>query len=163
MRGAVCAVILAAMGLSGLSIGSAYRGREKLLAQMVRELQYLEEQVRIGRTVSQALHADGMDIFGRLEASVASADLQSAWENACSDAASGDLLHNIEPPERKVLSEFWSELGMLERNAQLERFAHARRALAELHAKAAVEAAGRSRLYASLGTLLGVAAVILLW
>lgn len=163
MKLALCAVILAAMGMAGVRIGSAYRRRERLLSQLVQELQRLEEQVRMERPLQLALQQKDMPLFSRLAEPIGRLGAAGAWRLVCDGAAERDLLSAMEAPERRAMDDFWGELGTLNRQNQLKRFAETGDTLVRLRDQAAEEAAQRSRLYGSLGTLLGLMAVVLLW
>ena len=160
---ALCAVVLASLGMAGVRIGSAYRRRERLLAQLVQELQRLEEQVRMGRPLQLALRQRDMPLFSRLAEPIGRLGAPEAWRTVCAGASEKDLLRAMESPERQAMDAFWEELGALNRQTQLERFAETRETLVRLREQAATEAAQRSRLYGSLGTLLGLMAVVMLW
>lgn len=163
MKLALCAVILVAMGAAGLRVGGAYRRRERLLNQLVREIQRLEEQVRMGRPLQLALQQADMPLFSRLAEHIEAVGAPEAWKMICDQAAGDDLLTALEPPERQALNRFWEELGTLNRQNQLNRFAETTESLVRLRDQAAGEASQRSRLYGSLGVLLGMGVVVLLW
>ena len=163
MKTVLCAVVLAAMGAAGLRIGSAYRWRERLLAQLVREMQRLEEQVRLGRPLQLALQQEDMPLFSRMAPHVESIGALEAWRKVCVDAPPAERMGALESPERQAMEQFWAEMGTLDRRSQLARFAETTRLLVHLRDHAAAEAQQRSRLYGSLGILLGLAAVVLLW
>ena len=161
MKLALCAALLVTMATAGFRIGSSYRWREKLLAQLVREMQRLEEQVRMGRPLRLALQQPEMRLFSQMADHVEVSGALDAWQQVCRE--SGDMLDCMEAPERQIMEAFWAEMGALGRRSQLDRFEEATRALVRLRDQAAAEAAQRSRLYGSLGVLLGLAAVVLLW
>lgn len=163
MKLVLCAIVLAAMAATGFRIGSAYRWREKLLAQLVREMQRLEEQVRLGRPLRLALQQPEMQLFSRMAEHVETSGALEAWRQVCREAGPEERLDGLESPERQTMEAFWAEMGTLDRRSQLERFDETTRTLVRLRDQAAAEAAQRSRLYGSLGILLGLVAVVLLW
>ena len=67
MKLALCVALLVTMAAAGFRIGSSYRWREKLLAQLVREMQRLEEQVRMGRPLRLALQQPEMHYFATFD------------------------------------------------------------------------------------------------
>lgn len=163
MKEWLCAVLLLSTGAAGLWISGAYRRRERLLSRLLNELQRLEEQMRLGRPLAQALEKSGMPEMRGMAGEIDGIGLRAAWCAACEGAEGTQPLAAAEQPERQLLEEFFGELGVLDRRSQARRFENVRRALAALHVQAAAEALQRSRLYGTLGILLGLAAVVLLW
>lgn len=163
MRFALYATILIAMGAAGLRVGSAYRWREKLLSRLVQEMQRLEEQVRVGRPLQLALGQGDMPLFSRMAEFVGTCSAEEAWRKVCETAPASERLDAMESPERRLMEQFWAELGTLDRRSQLDRFAETTRQLVLLRDQSSAEAVQRSRLYGSLGILLGLMIVVLLW
>lgn len=165
LRLTLYAVVLCAMGLAGVRIGDGYRQRERLLAELVRELTRLEEQMLLRQqALGEALRQKDMLLFSNLADAVVADGAEAAWTEFClRESAPGGRLEAMEPPERAAMDAFWAELGLLIRRQQQNRFDETREALTRLHAQAREEAAQRARLYGSLGVLLGLAAVVMLW
>lgn len=58
---------------------------------------------------------------------------------------------------------FWSDLGLLSRGEQQNRFSEAQEALRQLFGQARESSAKRARLFGTLGVLLGMIVVVILW
>ncbi len=159
------AVVLCAMGLAGVRVGDGYRRREKLLSQLIRELDRLEEQMLLRqRALGEALRQKDMPLLCGLAEAAERDGAAAAWADFClREAKPGGQLEAMEDAERGIMDAFWADLGLLIRRQQKNRFDETREALARLHGKAREETARRAKLYGSLGVLLGLAVVVMLW
>ena len=161
----LCALVIVAMGLAGMQIGDSYRRREKLLGELIRSLKRLEEQMLLRhQPLGEALRQADMPLLSKLADAAEANGAETAWADFCrQETRLEGSLAALEPPERAVMDAFWSELGLLARKEQLSRFSEAQEELRRLHGQAREASAKRARLYATLGVLLGMIIVVILW
>lgn len=163
MKGLLCLVILIASGTAGVTLSGAYRRRVRALTQLLLELRRLEEHVRRMRPLKQALMEMDSLIIRAMHPHLGAPDPAAEWLKLCEAAPENDLCGALDMPERRTMAHFWAELGTMDMHRQLNRFAETRASLEAVREEAVQEADGHSRLYASLGILLGLGTVILLW
>ena len=161
----LCAVVIVAMGLAGTRIGDGYRRRERLLDELIRSLKRLEEQMLLRhRPLGEALRQADMPLLSKLADATEANGAEAAWTDFCSrESGPEGRLAAMEPPERAVMDVFWSDLGLLSRGEQQNRFSEAQEALRQLFGQARESSAKRARLFGTLGVLLGMIVVVILW
>ena len=159
MKTVFCALAAAAMGMAGCAVGSVYRDRARLLKQLLTELEALESRIRAGHPVCDALNQPDMKLLQPMAKDIAAQGIYAAWLRL----SATESFAAMEETERAELDGLWADMGMLDLQRQLNRFAQVRRQMQKLLEEAERDAAQHSRLFMSLGVLAGLAVAVLMW
>ena len=162
MKLLLCGVLTLASALvgRGIALAEAERVRNlRALADSLEKLQILMlEQLK---PLAMALYDTGYPLFMLLAGEEKGGDAQKAWRRICDGGAQPQEIVWMKEPEKKVLSALFAALGGAGSQTDRATIDAAERELRRIGAEAAVEEAGKPRLYTVLGALMGLAASVM--